>query len=131
MGEKTDVTIIESVSTICSGAFQNKPITKVVFSNISNVIKINPYAFKGCSSIQAIEIPPSIDQITEEMFYGCSKYPDCDFATWDKPFAKQCPDCGHPFLSEKTSKTQGTFLKCPACGYTEKVEKESTETETS
>lgn len=27
-------------------------------------------------------------------FYGCSRYPNCDFASWDKPLAEPCPTCG-------------------------------------
>jgi len=29
-----------------------------------------------------------------KIFYGCSRFPDCTFATWDKPVAKECPECG-------------------------------------
>ncbi|MBI4675159.1 MAG: type I DNA topoisomerase [Chloroflexi bacterium] len=28
------------------------------------------------------------------IFYGCSRYPDCDFVSWDKPIAEPCPTCG-------------------------------------
>lgn len=28
------------------------------------------------------------------VFYGCSRYPNCDFASWDKPLAEPCPTCG-------------------------------------
>ncbi|MBE0415491.1 MAG: type I DNA topoisomerase [Dehalococcoidia bacterium] len=27
-------------------------------------------------------------------FYGCSRYPDCDFTTGDKPISQPCPECG-------------------------------------
>ncbi len=27
-------------------------------------------------------------------FYGCSKFPDCDFAVWNEPTGEKCPDCG-------------------------------------
>ena len=27
-------------------------------------------------------------------FYGCEKYPDCDFVSWDRPVADKCPQCG-------------------------------------
>ncbi|MFQ6084114.1 MAG: type I DNA topoisomerase [Candidatus Aminicenantia bacterium] len=37
------------------------------------------------------------------IFYGCSKYPECDFATWDKPILQVCPECGSYFLLEKKS----------------------------
>jgi len=29
-----------------------------------------------------------------KFFYGCSKYPDCDFAVWNEPTGEKCPDCG-------------------------------------
>ncbi len=27
-------------------------------------------------------------------FYGCLRYPDCDFTSWKKPLATPCPNCG-------------------------------------
>ena len=27
-------------------------------------------------------------------FYGCANYPQCDFASWDKPVPEPCPECG-------------------------------------
>ena len=48
-----------------------------------------------------------------KIFYGCSTYPECKFASWDKPVNKPCPDCGSPYLIEKKSKREGKFLKCP------------------
>jgi DNA topoisomerase-1 len=54
-----------------------------------------------------------------KIFFGCSRYPECNFATWDKPVPEPCPSCGAPFLVEKTSKKSGTFRVClkPDCGY--------------
>ncbi len=56
-----------------------------------------------------------------KFFYGCSRYPDCGFAMWDKPVNKPCPSCGATFLVEKSTKKEGTFLACTnkACGYKE------------
>jgi len=28
-----------------------------------------------------------------KLFYGCSKYPACDFALWNKPVGRACPKC--------------------------------------
>ncbi len=28
------------------------------------------------------------------IFYGCSRYPECDFTSWDKPTGERCPQCG-------------------------------------
>lgn len=49
------------------------------------------------------------------MFYGCSRYPECDFASWDKPVHVPCDVCGSPYMLEKVSKSKGVTLKCPKC----------------
>ncbi len=48
-------------------------------------------------------------------FYGCTNYPKCDFASWDKPVAKVCPICQSPYMLQKVSKAKGDYLKCPSC----------------
>ncbi|HEX7104268.1 MAG TPA: type I DNA topoisomerase [Nitrolancea sp.] len=30
----------------------------------------------------------------QRIFYGCSRYPECDFTSWDKPTGERCPECG-------------------------------------
>ena len=57
-----------------------------------------------------------------KLFFGCNRFPECTFATWDKPIARQCPDCGADFLVEKTTKKEGTFITCLTedCGFKEK-----------
>ncbi|UCF90906.1 MAG: type I DNA topoisomerase [Desulfobacterales bacterium] len=54
-----------------------------------------------------------------KIFYGCSRFPECNFALWDKPIGRGCPLCGAKFLVEKTTKKEGTFYACLAkeCGY--------------
>jgi DNA topoisomerase-1 len=54
-----------------------------------------------------------------KFFYGCSHFPKCRFATWDEPQTKPCPKCGKPFLLQKISKKDGTYLHCwdEKCGY--------------
>ncbi len=51
-------------------------------------------------------------------FYGCTKYPECDFVTWFKPTEFKCPKCGK-FLIEKNDKIHGTYKMCidENCGY--------------
>jgi DNA topoisomerase-1 len=59
-------------------------------------------------------------------FYGCSKYPDCDFTLWNRPVAEKCPDCGAPFLVEKFTKRHGRQLICQneKCSYVRSAELE-------
>jgi DNA topoisomerase-1 len=45
-------------------------------------------------------------------FYGCNRYPDCDFVAWGKPVAEKCPECGSSYLIEKYLKA-GPMLQCP------------------
>ena len=58
-----------------------------------------------------------------KIFYGCNRFPDCTFATWDKPLDRECPVCGAKFLVEKTTKKRGTFITCleEGCGFEEKA----------
>lgn len=35
------------------------------------------------------------------IFYGCDRYPECDFVSWDKPVGRKCPKCGD-MLVEKS-----------------------------
>jgi DNA topoisomerase-1 len=54
-----------------------------------------------------------------KVFYGCSLYPQCSFALWDKPVALKCPQCGNPYLLEKQNKNHAPRLQCPnkSCNY--------------
>jgi DNA topoisomerase-1 len=49
------------------------------------------------------------------IFYGCSRYPDCNFISWFKPVNQKCSSCGNSYLVEKSSKVKGNFLQCPVC----------------
>ena len=58
-----------------------------------------------------------------KIFYGCTRYPKCDFTAWDKPVPRACPSCKNPYMTEKTRKPRGkdpiTVMLCPACAYEE------------
>lgn len=56
-----------------------------------------------------------------KIFYGCSRFPECNFASWEKPVNRPCPVCSSSFLVEKSTKKDGDFLACPdkSCGYKE------------
>ena len=55
------------------------------------------------------------------IFYGCERYPDCEFTSWDKPIGRDCPKCEH-YLVEKATKSQRQ-VKCSNCDYEEAVQK--------
>jgi DNA topoisomerase-1 len=47
----------------------------------------------------------------KRVFYGCNRYPECDFTTPNQPIAEPCPKCGAPFIVEKRGKS-GVFRAC-------------------
>ena len=56
---------------------------------------------------------------TKRVFYGCNRYPDCDFVSWDKPIARKCPKCEHLLVEKKVKK--GTQVQCTECDYKEET----------
>jgi DNA topoisomerase-1 len=59
-----------------------------------------------------------------KMFYSCSRYPDCRFASWSLPVAGPCPVCGYPAMTEKTRKGGKTQIVCLRKGCKGKKEEE-------
>jgi DNA topoisomerase-1 len=57
-------------------------------------------------------------------FYSCGRYPQCRFATWERPVAEPCPECNAPFIVEKTTKRFGTVRRClsEGCSYKETID---------
>lgn len=55
-------------------------------------------------------------------FYGCEKYPDCDFVSWKRPVKEQCPQCGAQLVVEKKN-----VLGCsnPQCQFTAKQDEQN------
>ncbi len=50
-------------------------------------------------------------------FWGCVRYPACDFSTWNKPVPDTCPECGWVGMEKKFSKTEGESRTCLKCGH--------------
>ena len=48
-------------------------------------------------------------------FWGCARYPECDFISNDKPVNKTCPTCNNNWLATKWHKSKGNYLKCSQC----------------
>ena len=55
------------------------------------------------------------------IFYGCDRYPECEFVSWDKPVGRNCPKCDH-YLVEKKGRG-GKQIACSNCDYKEDVQK--------
>ena len=46
-----------------------------------------------------------------KIFYGCSNYPKCKEAYWDKPIGENCPNCNNMLTQKKDT------IKCSNCNY--------------
>ena len=101
----------------CSGYPECKNTQSVVSNNGGETTGVN-CPEKGCGGTLVQR-----KSKRGKIFYGCSNFPNCNFAVWDKPVAKECPECGARFLLEKTTKKQGAFQAChtKGCGYKHKT----------
>lgn len=54
---------------------------------------------------------------TKRVFYGCNRYPECDFVSWDKPINRPCPKCNELLVEKKIKK--GIQVQCTNCDYKE------------
>ena len=46
------------------------------------------------------------------MFYGCSRYPKCDFASWQRPSGELCPECSSPLVVVKNGELKCSSKSC-------------------
>ncbi|MBM7094161.1 type I DNA topoisomerase [Bacillus sp. H-16] len=53
----------------------------------------------------------------KRIFYGCDRYPECEFISWDKPINRTCPKCSKMLVEKKTKK--GIHVQCSECDYKE------------
>ena len=53
----------------------------------------------------------------KRVFFGCSSYPNCDFAVWEKPLSVPCPECGGLMVPKGQM-----MAKCAKCGHEGSVE---------
>ena len=90
--------------------------------------------YPQCKTIRSLEVPKTLGikcplceqgSVIEKrsrrgkIFFSCDHYPQCTFASWDRPVSEPCPDCGAAYLVEKQSKRLGPRRVCPekTCGY--------------
>jgi DNA topoisomerase-1 len=50
---------------------------------------------------------------TGKTFFSCAKYPDCKYAVWNEPIAKECSKCQWPMMTKKVTKQKGEQIVCP------------------
>ncbi|VDG97487.1 DNA topoisomerase 1 [Lysinibacillus sphaericus] len=52
------------------------------------------------------------------IFYGCDRYPECEYISWDKPISRPCPKCESTLVEKRLKK--GLQIQCTECDYKEK-----------
>ncbi len=87
--------------------------------------------YPKCKNIKGIEIKVNLKcpkcsegDVVEKrskrgkLFYGCNRYPNCDFALWDKPTGELCPESNDPLVFAAKG-----AIKCSnkGCGYIKKA----------
>ena len=55
-------------------------------------------------------------------FFGCTRYPDCDFSTWYRPTPVECPECGFVGAEQRSTKARGEYRRCLKCNHEFTVE---------
>lgn len=89
--------------------------------------------FPDCRNTKAIMKPIGVDcpdckegQVVERKsktrrtFYGCDRYPECEYVSWDKPVARPCPKCDNTLVEKKSKK--GVRIQCTECEYKEDIQ---------
>ena len=54
------------------------------------------------------------------IFYGCDQFPECRFASWDKPIDRKCPKCDSILVEGKGRKSGTIHCSNKECDYVEK-----------
>lgn len=59
-----------------------------------------------------------------KIFYGCDKYPKCDFASWQLPTDKNCPECDSMMVKKFLKRGDKLVCSNKECNYQELIEKD-------
>ncbi|RMG73954.1 MAG: type I DNA topoisomerase [Nitrospirae bacterium] len=64
-----------------------------------------------------------------KVFWSCSNWPQCKFASWYKPVNEKCPECGSEYMLERRDRQGNAYLLCPnkECKHKKPLEQESPE----
>ncbi|QTD42337.1 type I DNA topoisomerase [Sporosarcina sp. Te-1] len=84
--------------------------------NTKAIVKPIGVTCPSCKEGQVVERKSK----TKRIFYGCDRYPDCEYVSWDKPIARPCPKCQHTLVEKRLKK--GIQIQCTECDYKENVQ---------
>ena len=78
--------------------------------------------FPACRNTKAIQVeitapcPKCGGKLLEKTsrkgrkFYGCERYPECDFVSWEMPVEQKCPKCGGYMVLKRGRKGESYYL---------------------
>ncbi len=87
-------------------------------SNFPNCRYTEPWINKIGVTCPTCQLGEVIERRTKKgrIFYGCERYPECDFTSWKRPLSISCPKCGGTLVESNKNHAQcldckETFLK--------------------
>ncbi len=81
--------------------------------NTKAIIKPIGVTCPSCKEGQVVERKSK----TKRIFFGCDRYPECEYVSWDKPIARPCPKCQNTLVEKRLKK--GVQIQCTECDYKE------------
>lgn len=57
-----------------------------------------------------------------KVFFGCNRYPDCDFVSWNEPVNEKCPECGNILVKKVTKKENKLVCSNKKCTFSKEME---------
>ena len=81
-----------------------------------------------CPKCHEGELSKRFSPKSRRYFYGCTRYPDCDYLSNYEPVPKECPKCQNDYIEIRSRKVDGEwqkYLKCPSCGHELHYEQEA------
>lgn len=70
-----------------------------------------------CKKGQVIERKTKRNRI----FYGCDRYPECEFTSWNKPIGRDCPKSGDFLVEKKVRGGKQVICSNNECDYKEEI----------
>ncbi len=77
----------------------------------------------GCPACEKGEIVEKVSR-KGRLFYACSEYPGCTYASWREPVERECPVCGNDIMLKKITRGKGVILECSMKGCRGKTEED-------
>jgi DNA topoisomerase-1 len=79
----------------------------------------------ACKQGQLVERRARKGKMRGKVFYGCNRYPECDFTLWEKPVGRTCPKCGSLLVEKRTGKRLTIACSNKECDYREEPSAEA------